>query len=71
VKYNTSGTTQWAKTVAEGTNVSAFNSVAVNGSGSNVYALGDQVGTGTFGYGGGVVLTGIGSSNALLVKYSN
>jgi len=76
VKYNASGTAQWAKTVSAGTDSSYFNAVACDQSG-NVYAAGYQVGTGTFNYGNGVTAKGTNSttsseangSNVVLVKY--
>jgi len=70
VKYNSSGTALWAKSVTAGTNWSKFNSVAVDSSG-NVYAAGHQDGTGSFTYGAGVSVAGSGSSNVVLVKYDS
>jgi hypothetical protein len=70
VKYNSSGIAQWAKSVEAGTSESAFNAVAVDGSG-NIYAAGYQRGTGSFDYGNGVTAQGTysGGSNVLLLKY--
>ncbi|MDR2576341.1 MAG: fibronectin type III domain-containing protein [Treponema sp.] len=70
VKYNASGTAQWAKTVSAGSRISVFNAVATDSSG-NVYAAGYQNGTGAFSYGAGVSAQGsyIGD-NVVLVKYN-
>jgi hypothetical protein len=72
VKYNSSGTAQWARSVAAGTDRSAFHSVATDNEG-NVYAAGFQVGTGTYNYGNGITVTGTYSDgiNVVLVKYSS
>jgi len=73
VKYNSSGTAQWARTVSEGTNLSIFNAVAVDSSG-NVYAAGRQVGNGTYTYAPGVSAQGTASilnDNVVLVKYNS
>ncbi|MDR1316022.1 MAG: hypothetical protein LBK13_04030, partial [Spirochaetales bacterium] len=70
VKYSSSGTAQWARSVSAGTGESIFNSVATGGAG-NVYAAGYQGGTGTFDYGNSVTVTGTSSNqNVVLVKYS-
>ncbi|HOF01216.1 MAG TPA: hypothetical protein PLO40_01720 [Spirochaetota bacterium] len=68
VKYNSSGAALWAKSVTTGTKNSWFGSVAVDSSG-NVYAAGDQEGTGSYTYGDGVSVAGTGLSNAVIVKY--
>jgi len=71
VKYNASGTAQWAKTVSAGSSASdsEFNAVAADSSG-NVYAAGYQLGTGAYTYGAGVSAQGTSSSrNVVLVKY--
>ncbi|HQB62511.1 MAG TPA: InlB B-repeat-containing protein, partial [Spirochaetota bacterium] len=70
VKYNSSGTALWAKSVTAGNNRSQFNSVAVDSSG-NVYAAGCQYGTGSYTYGEGVSVAGSysDSDNVVLVKY--
>jgi len=78
VKYNSSGTAQWAKTLSSGSGDSVFNSVAVDSSG-NVYAAGIQCGTGTFTYGPGVTAQGTNNNaniysppgNIVLVKYNS
>jgi hypothetical protein len=69
VKYNTAGTTLWAKTVVTGPNASTFNAVVVVG-GGNVYAAGRQEGTGPFDYGSGTVAGPFSSNNVVLVKYN-
>jgi len=74
VKYNSSGTAQWAKTVSAfsvGSGGSGFNAVAVDSSG-NVYAAGYQNGRG-FTYSTGVSAQGSISSinNVVLVKYDS
>jgi hypothetical protein len=69
VKYNSSGTALWARTVSSGSGNSYFSSVAVDSSG-NVYAAGYQQGTGSFTYGMGVSAQGNSSGeNVVLVKY--
>jgi len=65
VKYNSSGTAQWAKSVTGGSNRSTFYSVAVDSLG-NVYAAGSQDGTGTLTYDTGVTASGAG---CVFVKY--
>jgi len=76
VKYNSSGTALWARTVSTGVNDSGFSAVAVDSSG-NVYAAGSQNGNGTYTYGTGVSAQGANStiygrgSNAVLVKYNS
>jgi hypothetical protein len=69
VKYDSSGTAQWAWSVSSGSDDSGFGSVAVDGSG-NVYAAGGIYGTGTYTFGTGVSAQGTGSGyNVVLVKY--
>jgi len=70
VKYNSSGTAQWARSVSVGSSYSMFSGVAVDSSG-NVYAVGNQEGTGIFTYGTGVSAQGTGESNVVLVKYNS
>jgi len=75
VKYNSSGTALWVRTVREGnnnssSNISSFNAVAVDSSG-NVYAAGHQDGNGTYTYGTGVSAQGTSSGNVVLVKYDS
>jgi hypothetical protein len=77
VKYNSSGTAQWARSVSEGNNNSVFFGVAVDSSG-NVYVVGRQSGNGSFSYGDGVTATGAyagggygDGNNAVLVKYNS
>jgi hypothetical protein len=70
VKYSSSGTAQWAKSVSAGNDISQFNSVAVDSTG-NVYAAGCQSGTGTFDYGNSVTVAGTSDTNVVLVKYTS
>jgi hypothetical protein len=71
VKYNSSGVTQWARTVTAGNNVSYFNSVSVASDGS-VYAAGYINGTGAFNFGNSIISAGTYTgSNVLLVKYNS
>jgi len=70
VKYNSSGTALWAKSVTAGNDYSEFNSVAVDSSG-NVYAAGYQEGMGSYTYGEGVSVAGTGLGNVVLVKYNS
>ena len=73
VKYNSSGTALWARSVSAGDGASVFNAVAVDTSG-NVYAAGFQNGDETFTYGTGVSAAkgGDGSANnVVLVKYNS
>lgn len=69
VKYDAAGTAQWARTILAGTNISSFNSIALDSSG-NIYAAGQIYGTGTYDFGNGKTATGtyIGG-NIVLVKY--
>jgi len=76
VKYNSTGTAEWARTVSTGER-SEFNSVAVDTYG-NVYAAGYQGGTSTYTYGSGVTAQGshaevygdaMYGGNSVLVKY--
>ncbi len=74
VKYNSSGTAQWAQTVTITgvANESSFNGVSVASDGS-VYTAGYIAGTGTtFNFGNSVTATGVYSSgNIVLVKYNS
>jgi hypothetical protein len=72
VKYNSAGIPLWARATVSGTATNArFTAVAVDTSG-NVYAVGDQSGTGTNTYGAGVTATGTASAtNILIVKYDS
>jgi len=67
VKYNSSGVCQWAKTITVGTGYSKFNGVAVDTSG-NVYAVGEQEGTGAYNYGSGDIAGPSTSSNSVIVN---
>ncbi len=73
VKYDSSGTALWARTVLDGNESSQFDAVTVDSSG-NVYAAGFQRSNGTFTYSTGISvtgLTGFGSGNMVLVKYDS
>ena len=71
VKYNSSGTVQWVKTVSTGTASSYFYGVAVDTIG-DVYAAGSLEGTGTFTFGTSVTAAGpSGSYNGVLVRYDS
>ncbi|HRP70342.1 MAG TPA: hypothetical protein PLY93_12480, partial [Turneriella sp.] len=70
LKYNSSGTAQWARSVTSSSYTSRFNAVAVDSSG-NIYAAGAQPGTGSS-YGSGVFVKGsYGGTNIVLVKYNS
>ena len=73
VKYDASGTAQWAKTITGGTGSAEFRAVAVDGSG-NVYAAGSQYGTGNYNYGTVSIPVNIAGActngNPVLVKYN-
>jgi len=72
VKYNSSGTELWAKTVIAGNGYLKFNAVAVDVSG-NIYAAGYQYGNGNYTYGTGVSAQGSypDGRNVILVKYDS
>jgi hypothetical protein len=72
VKYNSSGTAQWAQSASAGSSHNIYQGVAVDGSG-NIYAAGFTYGSGSFTFGTGVTATGTatGGSNVLLVKYDS
>jgi len=71
VKYNSSGTAQWAKTVSSASSKSVFRSVAADGLG-NIYAAGYIRGTGTFGFGNSITATGTSLvQNPVVVKYNS
>lgn len=71
VKYDSSGATQWARTVTT-QNASARLVSAVVDSSGDIYAVGNTVGTGTNTYGAGVTAAGTSSgNNALIIKYSS
>jgi hypothetical protein len=58
VKYDSTGTAQWARTLAAGSLDSSFSSVAVDPAG-NVYALGAITGMETYDFGNGMTATGM------------
>lgn len=78
VRFDLSGTVQWAKLVTAGASDSSFNSVVVDSSG-NIRVAGEIDGTGTYDFGNGVTATGVATSgglinppgNALLAKYDS
>ncbi|MBN8220826.1 MAG: hypothetical protein J0L53_07865, partial [Spirochaetes bacterium] len=71
VKYNSSGTALWVRTVTSGSSNSVFSAVTVDAAG-NIYAAGYQTGFGTYAYAGGITVTGSASGrNAVLVKYNS
>lgn len=70
VKYNSSGITQWARSLTAGSNNAQYNALAVDNSG-NVYAAGYQMGTGTYNYGSSPTTATAGGTNAVLVKYDS
>lgn len=72
VKYDTSGTAIWGRTLTAGTGQAEYNAVTVDSSG-NIYAAGLQAGNGTYSYAAGVNATGTyaGGKNIALVKYNS
>jgi hypothetical protein len=69
VKYNNSGTAQWAKSLKGESMDSSFTGVSATSDGS-VYALGYIKGTGTYDFGNSVTATGtFNSINPILIKY--
>jgi len=71
VKYDSSGTARWARTVTSA-NTSSYTGVAAAPDGS-VFTAGTITGTDTCDYGNGVTAAGIfsGGQNAVLVKYNS
>lgn len=67
VKYDSSGTAQWARTISAGTQWVDVYSVASDDSG-NSYIAGQQSGTGTYTY-GTQSATGVSTNNPIVVKY--
>jgi len=72
VKYNSSGTAQWARTVISAGEDSYFNSVSVAADGS-VYAAGGIQRCTDFDFGNNITVTGVdcGGTNIILVKYNS
>lgn len=70
VKYNSSGTAQWARSLAGGTNNAQFNALAVDSSG-NIYAAGYQSGSGAYTYGSQAATATASGTNAVIVKYDS
>lgn len=70
VKYNATGTAQWAKSTSSGNTASEF--IAVKANSAGIYAAGYQTGTGIYNYGSGVGGNGgANADNSVLVKYDN
>ena len=69
VKYNSTGTGVWARTVAACGSAAQANAVATDASG-NVYVAGFQVGTATYGYGGQNATGTSTFNNVVVVKYN-
>ena len=70
VKYNASGTAQWARTIESGNLDCVFESVSVDGSG-NSYAAGTIRGVDDYGFGNSVGVAGMYSGrNPVLLRYS-
>ncbi len=70
VKYNSSGISQWARSLAGGSNNAQFNALAIDSAG-NVYAAGYQSGTGNYTYGSQTALGTASGTNVVLVKYDS
>ncbi|MBS0619707.1 MAG: hypothetical protein JSR44_16090 [Spirochaetes bacterium] len=68
VKYDSTGSAQWAKTVSAGLSYSQINGVASNANG-NIFTVGFQFGTTSFIYGSQSVTGPSSTYNAMLVKY--
>lgn len=70
VKYNSSGTAQFAKSVSTGSGASIFRAIAIDSSG-NIFIVGSQGGTGAYTYGASVSCSGSHTGkNVVLVKYN-
>lgn len=72
IKYDRSGTAQWAKIVEAGTTRTGFNAIAVDTSG-DIYVAGDVYGSpGPVDFGNGVTITtSVEGMSAVLVKYDS
>jgi hypothetical protein len=72
IKYDRSGTAQWAQIAEAGSNRTDFNAIAVDASG-DIYVAGDIYGSpGTVDFGNGVmVTTSVDGMSAILVKYDS
>ena len=70
VKYDSTGTAQWAQAVASGSSSSQFVDVATDSSG-NVYAVGYQTGSSAYTYGSLSVTGASSAGNAVIVKYDS
>jgi len=70
VKYNASGTAQWART-ANAANSDSFGYATATDTSGNVFVVGYQYGKGNFDFGDGVIVSGASSlGNALILKYN-
>jgi hypothetical protein len=71
VKYNSSGTPQWASTTTSGAKATAINGITLDSS-DNVYAVGTITGSTAVGFGNSVTATGSYTSgdSLLLLKYN-
>jgi hypothetical protein len=68
VKYNSSGTTQWAKTTSAGSGISSFNSVTADSTG--IYAAGNIHGNVACTFNNGISITAGGTGESpLLIQY--
>jgi outer membrane protein assembly factor BamB len=71
VKYDPSGSAQWAHTVVTGTNASAFTSLVLNSEG-NIYVVGDIRGTEDYDFGDSIKVKGTYNDlNMLILKYDS
>lgn len=68
VKYDTSGTAIWARTLTSGTGYSVLTGISVDSSG-HIFCAGQQYDTGTFNWGNGITTKGKSSQNPLLIKF--
>lgn len=72
VMYSSSGAARNARTVSVAAGESEFDAVAVDGSGSNVYATGKIYGSGDFNFGSGIINAAYaGGDNAVIVRYDS
>ena len=69
VKYNSSGTAQWAKSVVAGADGSRFTSVILDSAG-NIYTVGYIEGSGSYDFGNGATVAGR-APGLVLVKYNS
>lgn len=69
VKYDSGGLAQWAKTTVVGPNNSYYKGV-VNDTSGNTYAVGEIYGTSQYDFGSNITVSGAGSFNFVIIKYS-